>query len=88
MNTRSTQIFINRLDNPQYDAERFAPFGEIVEGLETVGNFYGGYGEVAPDGNGPVNVQAAFRGNEYLGSEFPELTQILSITVADDAAAP
>jgi peptidyl-prolyl cis-trans isomerase A (cyclophilin A) len=88
MNTRSTQIFINRLDNPQYDAERFAPFGEIVEGLEAVGNFYGGYGEVAPDGNGPVNGQAAFRGNEYLGSEFPELTQILSITVEDDAAAP
>ena len=88
MNTRSTQIFINRLDNPQYDAEGFAPFGEIVDGLETVGNLYGGYGEVAPDGNGPVNGQAAFRGNEYLGSEFPELTQILSITVADDADAP
>jgi peptidyl-prolyl cis-trans isomerase A (cyclophilin A) len=88
MNTRSTQIFINRLDNPQYDAERFAPFGEIVEGLETVGNFYGGYGEVAPDGNGPVNGQAAFRGNEYLSADFPELTQIVSITVEDDAAAP
>ena len=87
MNTRSTQIFINRLDNPQYDAERFAPFGEIVEGLETVGNFYGGYGEVAPDGKGPVNGQAAFRGNEYLSAEFPELTQILSVTVEDDPDA-
>jgi peptidyl-prolyl cis-trans isomerase A (cyclophilin A) len=88
MNTRSTQIFINRVDNTQYDAERFAPFGEIVEGLETIGNLYGGYGEVAPDGKGPVNGQAAFRGNEYLSADFPELTQILSITIEDGAAAP
>jgi peptidyl-prolyl cis-trans isomerase A (cyclophilin A) len=66
MNTRSTQLFINRVDNLQYDADRFAPFAEVVEGLETIGNFYGGYGEVAPDGNGPVNGQAAFRGNEWM----------------------
>jgi peptidyl-prolyl cis-trans isomerase A (cyclophilin A) len=88
MNTRSTQIFINRVDNTQYDAERFTPFAEIVEGLETIGNLYGGYGEVAPDGNGPVNGQAAFRGNEYLSAEFPELTQIVSITIEDGAAVP
>jgi len=86
LNTRSTQIFINRLDNPQYDQEGFAPFGEIVEGLQTVGNFYGGYGEVAPDGKGPSNGQAAFRGNEYLSAEFPQLTQILGITIEDGAA--
>jgi peptidyl-prolyl cis-trans isomerase A (cyclophilin A) len=88
MNTRSTQLFINRVDNMQYDADRFAPFAEIVEGLATIGNLYGGYGEVAPDGNGPVNGQAAFRGNEYLSAEFPELTQIMSITIVDSAAAP
>ena len=69
------------------DQDVFAGYGEIVEGLETVGNFYGGYGEVAPDGNGPVNGQAAFRGNEYLSAEFPELTQILSISIEDDPDA-
>ncbi|MDE2773693.1 MAG: peptidylprolyl isomerase [Gemmatimonadota bacterium] len=81
MNTRSTQIFINLLDNAQYDEQRFTPFSEVVEGMDAVDAFYGGYGEVAPDGNGPVNSLAAFRGNEYLGTDFPELTQIFTITI-------
>ena len=86
MNTRSTQLFTNRLDNLQYDEERFTPFGEVVEGMESVDAFHGGYGEVAPDGGGPSNSQAAFRGNEYLRGEFPELTQILSVTIENGEA--
>ena len=88
MNTRSTQIFINLLDNAQYDEQRFTPFSEVVEGMDVVDAFYDGYGEVAPDGDGPVNSQAAFRGNEYLASEFSELTQILTVTLEEAAATP
>ena len=88
MNTRATQVFINRLDNSRLDEARFAPFGEVAEGMETVDAFYGEYGEMAPGGEGPNPRQAAFRGNAYFSEEFPELTQILTVTIEDASAGP
>ena len=81
MNTRATQVFLNRQDNSRLDEQGFAPFGEVVEGMESTDAFYGEYGELAPEGNGPIPGQAAFKGNEYLSTEFPELTQIQQVTI-------
>lgn len=44
-NSRGTQMFINYGDNSgNLDSKMFAPFGEVIEGMEVVDKFYSGYG--------------------------------------------
>jgi peptidyl-prolyl cis-trans isomerase A (cyclophilin A) len=44
-NSRTTQLFINYGDNSRLDADGFAPFGEVIEGMDVVEKFYSGYGD-------------------------------------------
>ena len=87
-NSRSTQVFINLVDNNFLDKSGFAPFGEVTEGLENVDKIYSGYGEGAPDGNGPRQDYVGARGHTYLEKNFPKLDVIRSATVVPAAAAP
>ncbi len=64
------------------DAEGFRPIGEVVEGMDAVDAFYAAYGDGPPRGEGPYQAMAAAPGNEYFDADFPELTKILSVTVA------
>lgn len=80
-NSRTTQIFINFGDNSNLDGMGFAPFGEIVEGMEVVEALYSGYGEGAPRGAGPDQGQVQARGNEYLDSDFPNLDRVIRATI-------
>lgn len=79
--TRTTEVFISYRDNSSLDAQGFAPFGEVVEGMDVVDRFYGEYGDGPPRGDGPYQAMAAARGNAYLDEEFPELTEIVDVTV-------
>jgi peptidyl-prolyl cis-trans isomerase A (cyclophilin A) len=79
-NSRTTQIFISFGDNSNLDALGFAPFGEVVEGMDVVEALYSGYGESQPSGNGPYPPNVHAGGNEYL-EEFPELSYIVSATI-------
>lgn len=81
VHTRTTEVFISYKDNSALDAEGFAPFGEVVEGMDVVDRFYASYGDGPPRGEGPYQAMAAARGNAYFDEEFPELTRILSVTV-------
>ena len=74
-NTRSTQFFINFADNTNLDELGFAPFGEVMEGLDVVDAINKEYGDT-PNQN---NIKAA--GNEYLDGEFPNLTRLIRVTV-------
>jgi peptidyl-prolyl cis-trans isomerase A (cyclophilin A) len=80
-NTRTTQIFINLADNAMLDQQGFAPFGKVVEGMEHVDQLYAGYGEGAPNGNGPAQQMITVRGNAYLLENFPKLDYIQRATV-------
>lgn len=75
--TRTTQVFINLVDNLNLDGMGFAPFGEVVEGMDVVDNLYSGYGDGPPRGIGPHQGRIEDRGNEYLRSEYPELDRVI-----------
>lgn len=85
--SRTTQIFINLVDNAHLDESGFAPFGQVVEGMDVVDQLYAGYGDGPPQGTGPYQPQIRALGNEYLEEEFPELDYVISATVREPAAA-
>ena len=75
-NSRATQVFINYGDNARLDAMRFAPFGQVVSGMDVVDALYKGYGEGAPMGSGPDQGRVQAQGNAYLDTAFPKLDAI------------
>ena len=80
-NTRTTQVFINLVDNARLDNAGFAPFGEVVSGMEVVDQLYSEYGEGAPRGAGPDQKLIQTQGNAYLEKEFPRLDFIKKASV-------
>jgi peptidyl-prolyl cis-trans isomerase A (cyclophilin A) len=74
-NSRSTQIFINYGDNSNLDAQGFAPFGQVISGMEAVDKF-ADYGKNVPD-QGMITAE----GNAYLQKDYPKLTVIKKATI-------
>ena len=73
-NSRSTQIFINYGNNASLDAQGFAPFGQVITGMEVVDKFEA-YKNV-PD-QGMITAE----GNAYLQRDYPKLTVIKKATI-------
>lgn len=86
-NTRTTQVFINTGNNERLDADGFAAFGVVTDGMDVVDKLYSGYGEGAPDGHGPDQNQIGNKGHAYLEKGFPKLDIIKSATLMTPAAA-
>ncbi len=76
--TRTTQLFINLVDNSRLDGMGFSPFGKVIEGMDVVDKLNGEYGEGAPRGSGPNQGRIQAEGNAYLKKEFPKLDSIKS----------
>jgi homoserine O-acetyltransferase len=77
-NARTTQIYINVTDQPRQDADGFAPFGKVVEGMDVVDKLYSGYGETSGGGmRGGKQGKLFEEGNAYLDREFPLLDKLL-----------
>jgi len=80
--TRTTQFFINYSDgNSRLDGMGFAPFGQVVSGMEVVDGLYGEYGEGAPQGRGPHQGRLQDEGNAYLMRDFPQLDYVKEATI-------
>ena len=54
----------------------FAPFAEVVSGMDVVDKLHKGYGEGAPAGNGPSQGRIQTEGNAYLERDFPLLDAV------------
>jgi peptidyl-prolyl cis-trans isomerase A (cyclophilin A) len=80
-NTRSNQIFINYADNARLDSMGFTPIGKVVDGMKTVDNIEGMYGEGAPMGSGPEQGKIQREGNAYLKAKFPKMDWIKSASI-------
>ena len=83
--SRSTQLFINLNDNSRLDQMGFSPVGEVVEGMEVAEALYSGYGESAPQGQGPMQDRLRREGNAYLRDEFEDLDYITEAAVVDSS---
>ena len=71
-NTRTTQFFINFVDNSMLDGMGFTPFARVRPAdMQIVDQLYAGYGEGAPRGRGPSQGRMQSEGNTYLRAEFP-----------------
>jgi cyclophilin family peptidyl-prolyl cis-trans isomerase len=81
-NSRTTQVFINFRDNSGLDGQGFAPFGEVVSGMESVDKITSEYRE-NPD-QGRIQSQ----GNAYLTKEFPHMDFVKKATIVKPAPAP
>jgi len=74
-NSRTTQLFINLNDNAFLDSMDFAPFGEIVNGMQNVDRIFAGYGEK------PRQDLIQSQGDAYLEKSFPNITRITQATI-------
>ncbi len=75
--SRFTQVFISYRDNSYLDAEGFAPFGQVVEGMEVVEALYSGYGRA----NVPDQRHIMREGNAYLLRDYPRLDFIKAAVI-------
>jgi peptidyl-prolyl cis-trans isomerase A (cyclophilin A) len=73
--SRFTQIFINYVDNSYLDADGFAPFGQVVSGMENVEKLHSYGREKEPD-----QRRILTGGNAYL-KEFPQLDFVKQATI-------
>jgi peptidyl-prolyl cis-trans isomerase A (cyclophilin A) len=76
-NSRSVQVFINKVDNTYLDSLGFPAFGEVIEGLDVLDMLYSGYGETVTDKQGEIMNQ----GNAYLEKNFPRLDKITTAVI-------
>jgi cyclophilin family peptidyl-prolyl cis-trans isomerase len=78
--TRSTQIYINLVDNTRLDSEGFAPFAKVIEGMEVIDKLHSGYGESSGGGMRTGKQDDMFKeGNAWLDREFPKLDRLIRV---------
>ena len=82
-NTRSVQVFINKVDNDYLDSLGFPAFGEVIEGMDVLDMLYTGYGEQVTSLQGQIESQ----GNSFLEKSYPRLDKITSATIEPLPAA-
>jgi homoserine O-acetyltransferase len=81
-NGRTTQVYISLRDNSSQDAQGFAPFGEVVQGMDVADALYSEYGETSGGGIRAGRQQPLFDGgNAYLDRQFPRLDRIIRASI-------
>ena len=79
-NSRTTQVFINLGNNANLDSMGFAPFGEVVEGMDVVEKFNSEYADRPTS----TQMQIQTQGNAFLDKQFPGLDKIENAEVMSE----
>ena len=79
-NSRTTQVFISFANNARLDADGFAPFGQVISGMESVDKIN------AEHRQEPEQERIQAQGNAYLMKAFPRLDYITKATIVPKAA--
>lgn len=83
VNTRTTQVFINLADNgSSLDSQGFAPFGQVISGMQVIENLYSGYGEATTNDQDHITNG----GKPYLQRKYPKLDIIKTAAITPLAA--
>ncbi len=81
---RTTQLYINLVDNARVDPQGLGPIGRVVSGMDVVDSLYSGYGENAGGGvRAGKQGQLLSGGNAYVDREYPKLDRLIRIVVSD-----
>lgn len=71
-NSRSTQIFVNYVNNASLDQQGFTPFGKVLSGMEVLEALNAKHGGNASEKQGRIQKE----GNAFLDKAFPGLDSI------------
>ena len=82
-NSRSTQIFVNYVDNARLDPDGFTPFGKVLSGMDVLEALNAKYGGDASDQQGRIQSE----GNAFLDKVFPGLDSIKRASFVEDSVA-
>jgi peptidyl-prolyl cis-trans isomerase A (cyclophilin A) len=78
--TRTSQIFINTIDNAGLDSQGFTPFGTVTSGQNAVLNIY----NPTPDSsNGCSQTLYTKLGNDWILDKYPEITIISAESIVN-----
>ena len=82
-NGRTTQVYIALSDlSATQDAQGFAPFGRVVEGMDVADRLNAEYGENSGSGIRAGKQQPLFDGgNAYMDREYPRLDRIVRMRI-------
>eukprot|EP01064_Diplonema_japonicum_P021350 TRINITY_DN30884_c0_g1_i1.p1 TRINITY_DN30884_c0_g1~~TRINITY_DN30884_c0_g1_i1.p1 ORF type:complete len:220 (+),score=45.41 TRINITY_DN30884_c0_g1_i1:38-697(+) len=78
--SRTTQIFVNLRDNKELDTQYYAPFGQVIKGMDAIRSAY----NPTPGKSGGVDqYMYATRGNTWLKSKVPRINQIVRAYITE-----
>ena len=78
-NTRTTQLFINFVDNSFLDKQGFVPFGVITSGLATA---VAAFNPTPGDSNGVDQNEYSTKGNAWIKKNYPKINFITNATTS------
>jgi cyclophilin family peptidyl-prolyl cis-trans isomerase len=77
-NTRTTQLFINYIDNSRLDSMGFSPFGTVISGMETAKKIF----NPTPGNTGGVDQgEYTSKGNDWIKAKYPKINFITNATI-------
>lgn len=81
-NTRTTQLFVNLMDNYRLDDMDFAPVGRVIQGMDILQRLY----NPTPDSSGGISQGDLKRkGTPWARKTYPDIDLILSVRILENS---